>query len=148
LYPPPPLKIAKGAGRLPILTLRIPVELLSFLITIACLEDSPVTTFLKLKTLVLTEMLMTGVGGGRTSLVPVIKMVAGLASLPALCVMERVPENDPAAVGENRTSTDLACPGARLKEPCPLETEKGEARVPTLPVKVPVELLRLEMVIV
>ncbi len=86
--------------------------------------------------------------GPRVPPVPLRVTFVGLAWLVALCVIDNVPEDAPVAVGENRTVTDLVCPGARLKAPPPLTTEKGAVRLPTLPVRVPVELVWLVIVIV
>ena len=60
--------------------------------------------------------------------------------------MDRVPENDPVAIGENRTTTGLDWPGARLKGPLPETTEKGGEGTPTFPASVPVEFAWLVMV--
>ena len=73
--------------------------------------------------------------------VPLSETFAGLLWFPALCVIDRAPENGPAAVGENRTTTDFDWPGIRLMAPPPETTENGAESVPTLPVSVPVELL-------
>ena len=44
--------------------------------------------------------------------------------------------------------TDVECPDARLNDPPPLTRENGAERVPTLPVKVSVELDGFVMVMV
>ena len=62
--------------------------------------------------------------------------------------MYKVPENGPVVTGKNRTVTDFDCPGVRLKAPPPMTTEKGAVRLPTVPVKVPVELTWFVIVIV
>ncbi len=72
---------------------------------------------------------------------PFTGMFVGLLVFVALWVIDRVPEKDPVAVGINRTVTSVDAPGARLKAPNPLVTEKGGARSWTVPVRVPDELL-------
>ena len=59
-----------------------------------------------------------------------------------------MPENDPAAVGENRTVTERDCPGNRVNAPCPLTTENGAERGDTFTFSVLAELIRLVIVTV
>ena len=50
---------------------------------------------------------------------PLSDMVIGLVVLVALWVIVKVPEAAPCEVGEKRTMTVVAAPGAKLNEPFP-----------------------------
>ena len=69
------------------------------------LEVCPTMILPKFTEVGLTEMLM--VGGSPLTPEPFKGRLTGLLWFLALCVIDKVPENVPAAVGENRTTTDF-----------------------------------------